>query len=173
MCISRTASRPAFLLHGCVLRQQGISLVELIMFIAIVSVGLAGLALALNQATSHSADTLVRKQAMAVAASLLEEIEVHTHSGGTCTGMLGANSARTAAHSVCDYGGYYTTSGVLDINGAAVSGLGGYNVAPAVSVAWVAPAWGNVPAGSAVAITVHVTDPMGNTYDATGYRTAY
>lgn len=58
------------------MRQRGISLVELIMFIVIVSVALAGILLVMNQVTGHSADTLIRKQALAIAESLLEEVEL-------------------------------------------------------------------------------------------------
>jgi MSHA pilin protein MshD len=48
--------------------QSGISLIELIMFIVIVSIALAGVINVLNLNTSHSADPVVRKQAMAIAA---------------------------------------------------------------------------------------------------------
>jgi MSHA pilin protein MshD len=57
-------------------RQRGISLIELIMFIVIVSVALAGILLVLNVATKSSADPLVHKQALAIAESLLEEVEL-------------------------------------------------------------------------------------------------
>ncbi|MBK9161785.1 MAG: type II secretion system protein [Nitrosomonadales bacterium] len=56
--------------------QHGISLIELIMFIVIVSVALAGILLVMNQTTRHSADPLIHKQALAIAESLLEEAEL-------------------------------------------------------------------------------------------------
>ncbi len=55
-------------------RQKGISLIELIMFIVIVSVGIAGILSVMNVTTKNSADPLLRKQALAIAESLLEEI---------------------------------------------------------------------------------------------------
>ncbi len=55
-------------------RQKGISLIELIMFIVIVSVGIAGILSVMNVTTQASADPLIRKQALAIAESLLEEI---------------------------------------------------------------------------------------------------
>jgi MSHA pilin protein MshD len=58
--------------HG----QRGISLIELIMFIVIVSVAVAGILLVLNVTTKSSADPLVHKQALAIAESLLEEVEL-------------------------------------------------------------------------------------------------
>src|SRR4030065_640507 len=57
-------------------KQRGISLIELIMFIVIVSVALAGILLVMNVTTKSSADPLVHKQALAVAESLLEEVEL-------------------------------------------------------------------------------------------------
>jgi MSHA pilin protein MshD len=56
--------------------ERGISLIELIMFIVIVSVALAGILLVMNVTTKSSADPLVHKQALAVAESLLEEVEL-------------------------------------------------------------------------------------------------
>jgi MSHA pilin protein MshD len=69
MCIHKTAPR-----HRR--RQTGISFIELVMFIVIVSVGVAGVLSVMNMTTRHSADPLVRKQALAIAESLLEEIEL-------------------------------------------------------------------------------------------------
>jgi MSHA pilin protein MshD len=58
------------------IRERGISLIELIMFIMIVSVALAGILLVMNVTTRGSADPLVHKQALAIAESLLEEVEL-------------------------------------------------------------------------------------------------
>lgn len=58
------------------MRQRGISLIELIMFIVIVSVALAGILLVMNTVTRGSADPLIHKQALAIAESMLEEVEL-------------------------------------------------------------------------------------------------
>jgi MSHA pilin protein MshD len=58
------------------LSQRGISLVELIMFIVIVGVALAGILLVMNVTTKGSADPLIHKQTLAIAESLLEEVEL-------------------------------------------------------------------------------------------------
>ena len=55
--------------------QAGLSLVELIMFVVIVSVGVAGILTVFNLTTQKSADPQVRKQMLAVAEALLEEVE--------------------------------------------------------------------------------------------------
>lgn len=56
--------------------QTGISLIELVIFIVIVSVGVAGILSVMNVTVMHSADPIMQKQAVAIAESLLEEIEL-------------------------------------------------------------------------------------------------
>jgi len=54
--------------------QYGLSLIELIMFIVIVSVGVLGILSVLNVTVKNSADPMIRKQALAVAEAMLEEV---------------------------------------------------------------------------------------------------
>jgi MSHA pilin protein MshD len=54
--------------------QRGFTLIELIIFIVIVSAGLAGILSVMNTVVKSSADPLVRKQAIAIAESVMEEI---------------------------------------------------------------------------------------------------
>lgn len=61
---------------GTLRRQAGVTFVELIMFIIIVSVAVTGVLLVMNFTSSRSADPMTRKQALAIAESLLEEIEL-------------------------------------------------------------------------------------------------
>lgn len=151
--------------------QRGISLIELIMFIVIISVSMVGILLVMNLVIGRSADPLIRKQALAVAESMLEEIELQALSGTACVGTLGANAARVNVSSVCDYNGYSTTNGIRDFStNAQVSSLGSYNIA-SVAVTQI-PTLGGTPitAGSGVMITVTVADPTGATVGVTGYR---
>lgn len=156
--------------HSALSIQRGASLIELIMFVMIVSIALAGILLVMNKTTGHSADALVRKQALAVAESLLEEIELQPFSGVFAGPYTQAN--RTSFDSVFNYNGF-ATSGVFPADGTptGVPGLGNYNVAAAVAV--LPSAWGTIPAASAVQITVTVTDSAGQLTAATGYRTNY
>ncbi len=55
---------------------RGFTLVELVMFIVLVGIAFGALILAMNQFTRYSADPLQSKQALAVAESLLEEVEL-------------------------------------------------------------------------------------------------
>lgn len=57
-------------------RARGLSLLEVVIFIVILSVAFVGMLLLYNQVTRSSVDPLVRKQALAIAQSLLEEIEL-------------------------------------------------------------------------------------------------
>lgn len=57
-------------------RQSGISLIELVMFIMIVSVGIVGILSVINVTAKSSADPQLRKQALAVAEALLEEVRL-------------------------------------------------------------------------------------------------
>lgn len=57
-------------------RQRGISFVELIIFMVIIGVGLAGILNAMNLSTRLSADPLVRKQALMLAEGLMEEVQL-------------------------------------------------------------------------------------------------
>ncbi|NJA88220.1 type II secretion system protein [Rhodocyclus tenuis] len=54
-------------------RQRGLSLIELIIFMVIVSVGVVGLVSVIASLTRGSADPMVRKQMMAIAESVLRE----------------------------------------------------------------------------------------------------
>lgn len=152
--------------------QRGISLVELIMFIVIVSVALAGILLVMNVTTKNSADPLIHKQALAAAESLLEEIELQDFisAAGATVPVTQANRA-SQYHIVRDYQGFATT-GIYTVDGVApIAGLGNYNAS--VSVANAALNSITSGSGNAVLITVTVTDPQGNAIQISGYRTAY
>jgi len=150
--------------------QRGVSLVELIMFIVIVSMSLAGILGVMNQVMGHSADPVVHKQAIASAESLLEEIELQDFfsQSGVTAAVTQANRA-TAYHIVTDYNNFSTT-GIFPVSGAAaVSGLGGYNAIVSIT----GTALGSIAAGSAVLVTVTVSTPQGEQIPISGYRTAY
>jgi MSHA pilin protein MshD len=55
-------------------RQTGFTLIEMIIFIVIVSAALAGILSVMNTVVKSSADPMVRKQAIALADSVLEEV---------------------------------------------------------------------------------------------------
>ena len=84
-------------------RQRGFTLIELIIFIVVVSAGLAGILSVMNSVVKSSADPMARKQAMALADSILEEILLKAYSDpdGTNVGETG----RTDWDNVDDFNG--------------------------------------------------------------------
>lgn len=153
--------------------QHGITLVELILFIIIISVALTGLLLVMNVNTRSSVDPLLRKQSLAIAESMLEEIQLQdfTNPVGGFTGTA-IQGNRSRFDDIFDYNGFITT-GIYPADGSAtgVPGLANYNLG--VAVVNPSSAWGTIPASNVAQITVTVTDPGGYALEATGYRVNY
>jgi MSHA pilin protein MshD len=57
-------------------RQAGLSMVELVLFIVIVGIAVAGILMVMIQSNKASADPQLRKQAISIAEGLLEEIQL-------------------------------------------------------------------------------------------------
>lgn len=149
-------------------RQHGFTLIELIIFIVVVSAGLAGILSVMNTVVKSSADPMVRKQTIAIAESLLEEILLKDYAKPTGSTALGfsAGGSRNLFDCVTDYSGYNTTSGIVDVLGTVITSLASYNISP-VTVA----SSTDLTGVAALRVTVSVTDPTGNTVSLTGYRT--
>lgn len=107
---------------------------------------------------------MVRKQAMAIAESLMEEITAKEYANPT-GGYTGVT--RSLWDDVDDYNGY-TSATVVDLQGSTVAGLTGYRIAPAVSVATT-----TLGAATVKKIIVNVTDTQNNVVTLTGYRGNY
>jgi MSHA pilin protein MshD len=164
-------------------RQRGLTFVELIFFIVIVSFGLTGILLVLDQSTSRSADPMVRKQMLALAEAVLEEVRLQTH--GWCD-PDDANAATATSTAGCAGGTPAETRGsaiapwdqVSDYDGAALTTSlagtafpAGFNAAVQVNAAGL----GGIPNdGSALLISVTVTQTTtGDAIVLEGYRTRY
>lgn len=120
-------------------RMAGISMIELIFFIVIVSVAVAGVLSVLNVTVKSSADPQQRKQALAIAEALLEEVEMMPFtfcdpddsnaatatSSNNCTGGTGgANDQGTLTHQSGEVRGDLATpyDNVADYNGFTIVG---------------------------------------------------
>jgi MSHA pilin protein MshD len=150
-------------------RQLGFTLIELIIFIVVVGAGLAGILTVSTTVVRSSADPMLRKQSLAIAESLLEEIllkEYAKPSGSTVSGFA-LGGARNLYDCVDDYATYATAAGIVDATGTAVVGLGNFNISPAVAVSTTA-----MGAVTVKRVVVSVTGPQG-TFSLTGYRGNY
>jgi MSHA pilin protein MshD len=59
--------------HG---KCAGFTIVELVLFIVVVSIALVGVLLVMNITTSHSSDPQIRKQGLSIAEALMEEVSL-------------------------------------------------------------------------------------------------
>ena len=133
-------------------RSRGLTLVELVVALALAGVLLGSLWSAWSLMGRASADPLVARQQLAIAQSLLREIELQPLTGTTTAGTPG----RTGYASVAAYNGL-VMNGITDAEGTAVPGLAAYTA----SVSVTSQALSGVPAASGTWITVTVTGPDG------------
>jgi MSHA pilin protein MshD len=181
-------------------KSAGVSLVELVVFIVIVSVAVAGVIGVIDVTTRSSADPMLRKQALAIAESMMEEVRLQPFtycdpddpnaalaSMGGCPAlaeMMGPEPGETRYSStlpfdnVTDYHGFDSNTavppGIRNIDGTAIAGLDGYRVTVSVAGQTLGgignDAFGNP---QSLLITVTVTGPGDTTVTLNGYRTRY
>lgn len=192
MCIERGQSK-------C--RQAGVTLVELIVFIVVVSVGVAGLLSVTGSTVRNSADPMVRKQMVAIAESMLNEVmqQPFTYCDPDDANFLTATSTAGCTGGAVnsqDKGGAALTTptpaGELRNGGAGlqfdnVADYGGYAQTPVTDAAA-----GNSMAGYSVSVavsragatfgvandavllvTVTVQNPAADSFSLSGYRFRY
>lgn len=128
MCIER----PRRLRRLAASAQRGVTLIELIVFIIIISVGVLGLVSVMGGLTRYSADPMVRKQMVAIAESLLREVLQQPF---TYCDPDDANA--TMATSTADCSGGVANS--QDKGGAALT-----SASPATETRYAAPQFDNV-----------------------------
>lgn len=178
-------------------RQRGVSLIEFIIFIVIVSTALIGILEVMNLSTAHSSDPLIRKQALAIAESLLEEVELmpftycdpddanaatasgaasctagmDQDNGGATLGPVPSSELRGSTtnpfDNVADYAGL-TLAPVEDLAGNTYPGY-----SAAVAITREGGALLGVTAGAALRITITVDGPGGTQVVLDGYRTRF
>lgn len=151
-------------------RQKGVTLIELVMFMVIVGIAMAGIVSAINFNVQHSADPVVKKQALAIAESMLEEVTLQNFSDPDGLPNV-VEASRDLYDDIDDYNGY-SRSGISSINApsSTIAGLEGYGVSVAIdSIADL----NGINGGKAKRITVTVTGPLNTTVVLEGYRTNY
>lgn len=145
---------------------RGFTLIELIIFIVVISVGLTGIMLVIKTVVASSADPIVRKQSLSIAESMLTEILLKDYANPEGGYEKGNN--RSLFDDVSDYTGYSTKAGIVDQSGSPVPGLKSYNIFPPVSVVPTT----ELPGVNAFKVTVFVTGPLG-VISLSGYRGNY
>ncbi len=184
-------------------RQRGISFIELIIFMVIIGVGLAGILNAMNLTTRTSADPLVQKQALMLAEGLMEEVQLARFTfcdatdarveeavaaalGGDNCASIVENAGNEAGgtrpfDNVNDYVAAYATPTQAFLNGGKLSDaagqeipLPGYRVMLSISpTGGLGPPGGQVPQTEALAIRVSVYYNNVETVVLEGYRVRY
>lgn len=171
----------------------GFTLIELVLFIAIASAALTGVLRVFIESTLKSADPMQRRQSLAIAESLMEEVqlmpftfcdgddanvETATSTAGCANGAdaIGPETGETRFATpqfdhVNDYHGYSMSGGIVDITNTPVTGLSGYSASVAVAASALNSISG--ASGDALRITVTVTSPNGQTLSLDGYRTRH
>ena len=138
---------------------DGFTLIELIFFIVVVSVGLAGVLQVMNVGVAASADPLVRKQAAALAESILQEVLQKAYVDPD-PALTSGESTRDTFDDVDDYNGR-TNATFTDLP----AGLASYTIAIVVAPATL---------GALAAKRVTVTVSRGvESVSIVGFRTSY
>lgn len=179
---------PAEPATGAAGRQRGVTLVELIVAIVIISVGIAGILSTFNIAVSGSASPLIAKQSLAIAEALMEEVQLAPFTFCDPDDPVAETAATVAActtpeaigreaddvarpfDNVNDYDGFALPA-ITDVAGTAVPYLAGYTATIAVTA--VALNGITLASGDALRITVSVTAPTAEVFTLDGYRTRY
>jgi MSHA pilin protein MshD len=108
-------------------RQTGFTLIELILFIVVVSIGVVGILSVMNFTVQHSADPMVRMQAATLADSIMEEILLKEYADPD-GGANVVEAGRSTYDDVDDYNGL-TQTAFTDLPAI----LQGYQISIAIS----------------------------------------
>lgn len=147
--------------------QRGFTLVELIVFIVIVSVSLTAIFKLTNNVVQNSADPMLRKQSIAFADSLMEEVLAHPYSGAG-----GSHTTRESMDNVFDYNYFDGSSTAHTILGSQLFS-GAVSPIPDTYRAKVAVSTVTVSGQALARVSVTVTNPANQSITLTGYRGTY
>ena len=167
----------------------GFTLVEVVMYIAIVSIGVAGILSVMTYTSRYSADPMVQQQALLIAESYMEEILlkrfIDPATAPTTSQICPTpeTGGRPSYDNTCDYHNLSNTAGAVDQLGNTVAGLTAYNVSVSVTGAVgdatalgpTASQTNNTGALRVLRVDVEVTHDDDSNFSVrlTGYRTNY
>jgi MSHA pilin protein MshD len=160
-------------------RQSGMTLAELLVAMVVIAVGLAGVLTAFSVVVKNSSDPLIRKQMLAIAEEMMEEITPKqfavtgsppSNSEKDCRSGAAAVAPREDFDDVSDYAGY-ATLGICDIEGLPVVALAAYAVSVTVTTG---AALDGITVGTGDVKKVSVLVSHGNeTLELNGWRVNY
>jgi len=147
-------------------RQQGVTLIEMVVAITIVAVAATTILAAIGSVASRSADSMQQQQAIAIAQAYLDEILQRwvVDPNGTPP-----NTGRGSWDLVDQYNGLVDV-GAHDQFGNAIAALSGYTVRVIVSQSSALP---GIAAANARRIDVSVSYAPSGSVTLSGYRTNY
>jgi MSHA pilin protein MshD len=145
-------------------RQRGFTLIEMVLAIVVLGVGLAGVLLAFNAVTRGSGDAAVRKQMLAIAEEMMEEIQLKPYT--PAANSASAACARDSYNDVSDYDGYSTSGQICALDGTPLPALAGFSTKVSVTVSALA----GVAAVKKIVVTVSRGD---QSFSLTGWRSDY
>jgi len=134
-------------------RSRGVSLVELIVSIVILSVAVAGVLAAMNMSVRTSVDPMVQKQALAIAEALMEEVQLQPFtycdpndanaatalSSAGCTGGAGGANDEDRDPIGAEAGESRTSAVTPFDNVSDYMAPGGFSISPITDITGVAP----------------------------------
>lgn len=148
------------------LRQQGMTLIELVIAIVVIAISVGAVLGVLTRNVQHSADAMVISQAASIAKAYLEEVSLKPF---VDPDGVDGEAARADFDDVDDYNGLVDT-GAVDQLGNPVGALGDYTVSITVTPSAALP---NVPLADALRVDVNVTRAPYVNFVLSGYRTRY
>jgi MSHA pilin protein MshD len=182
-------------------KSAGLSLVELIVFIVVVGVAVAGVLGALNLSTRASADPMIQKQALAIAEAVLEEVQLMPFTycdpddANAATALNTAGCAAAAEIAMGPEGLNVPPGGPAETRTGTVrpfdnvNDYHGFSMGPGITditgaaitglgaytatVSVASQALGAIPASESLLIAVTVTGPGNTTATLHGYRVRY
>lgn len=164
--------------------QGGMTLIEMIVFMVVVGVALAGIISVLNNAMRGGANMISQKQALAIAEAIIEEVALKPFTicdpddPNAATAALATDCSapaqnhegtnRAAFDNVIDYAGYSFTSPIRDHSGT-YAFPDGYTATVAVT----GESLNGIASDQSLRITVTVSGPGSSAVTLDTYRTRY
>lgn len=151
-------------------RDQGASLIELVLAIAIIAIALGGTMRVVDTTTRRSAQPMHERQALSIAQAYLSEAVSRAYRDPDTDSVCPSPEPNRADYdNVCDYAGL-DELGAHDQFGAALAGLESYRIQMTVDAS--TSLLGLSGADTVLRVDVSVTDPLDRSLALSAYRTA-